>query len=291
MGEVDLMLFHNLSNKMYEWLSKQPNVKEESLTDWLLFELSDICNFIKYYAFTRNEESLIGADWDWWVLTNSNAYRFRIQAKKLRPDKDNWASFSYGNKNGIQIDLLLDSARKDSAFPLYMLYSTSSPDIDEQLSNYKNQRFQEMIKWCADCKCASFLSPTKNIYELIFGQGKKTIHDEILLNLSLRFSSFDYFLERHSLNELSESLELLNAMYCMENMSDDVKRSKNVGFKFDYKSKWSNSSSRKEIPNWLDSIIREENAFNESEMPKWFEGEFRQQLPDTLGFAIVDLRN
>ncbi len=66
-------------------MKNQPHVKEESITDWLLYDISKNNSNIYYHAFTRNEESLNGTDWEWWILTNdiySNiAYRFLIQAK------------------------------------------------------------------------------------------------------------------------------------------------------------------------------------------------------------------
>ena len=34
------MVFHEVSRECLEWMEKQPSVKEESLTDWLLYEVS-----------------------------------------------------------------------------------------------------------------------------------------------------------------------------------------------------------------------------------------------------------
>lgn len=34
------MVFHEISAECYRWLEKQPNVKEETLTDWLLYQAS-----------------------------------------------------------------------------------------------------------------------------------------------------------------------------------------------------------------------------------------------------------
>lgn len=36
------MVFHNTSKYCYEWLDRQPSVKEESLTDWLLYSFFDL---------------------------------------------------------------------------------------------------------------------------------------------------------------------------------------------------------------------------------------------------------
>lgn len=46
-----------------------------------------------------------------------------MQAKKLFNNKDNYPILSYGNKNGYQIDSLMDKAEIKNAFPLYMFYS------------------------------------------------------------------------------------------------------------------------------------------------------------------------
>ena len=279
------MLFHEISGKIYVWLKKQPNVKEESITDWLLFELSEKHKRIKYFAFTRNEESVIGADWDWWILTDTNAYRFRVQTKKLRPDIDNWFLISYSNKHGTQIDLFHESAKRDSAYPLYMFYSSTMPNINEQFGAFQNDIFYEMIKWCTDCDCGGFLSPAENIYQVVFGHQKKIITDEFILNASLKLSSFDYFLKCNSEKCINKYLELLNSKYII---SKGCKR--NYGFRYEYKKPWTNTCSDKTIPDWLDSLIRDNNSFEESQIPKWFEIEFRRQLPDVLGFAILDLR-
>ena len=96
------MIFHELSKECYEWLNKQPNVKEESLTDWLLYQSEMRSNKVFYKSFTRNEESHIGADWEWWILTEDryglSAYRLLVQAKKLKKKEDNYKAITYGNK-------------------------------------------------------------------------------------------------------------------------------------------------------------------------------------------------
>ena len=119
------MLFHDVSKYIYDWMKRQQHVKEESLTDWLLYNISQQCNFIYYQAFSRHEESKNGSDWEWWILTSDNsekrefnAYRFLVQAKKLLPNNnDNFPLISYGNKNGLQIDLLINFAKNRNALP------------------------------------------------------------------------------------------------------------------------------------------------------------------------------
>ena len=67
------------------WTNTQPNVKEESLTDWLLFNVSEKTKNITYRDFTRHEESkTTGADWEWWFIFPNFSYKFRVQAKKTK---------------------------------------------------------------------------------------------------------------------------------------------------------------------------------------------------------------
>jgi len=134
------MIFHDISRECYDWLKKQPNVKEESLTDWILYTVSERSSQFYYKAFSRNEEAYNGADWEWWILTgdysNYTAYRFLVQAKKLKKDQDNYPLISYSNRNGLQIDLLIDSAKCRNAMPIYIYYSTSSPELNKQIENF-----------------------------------------------------------------------------------------------------------------------------------------------------------
>lgn len=48
------MLFHNISAGILRWIVKQPNVKEESLTDRLLYEVSEGSDRFIYKSFSRN---------------------------------------------------------------------------------------------------------------------------------------------------------------------------------------------------------------------------------------------
>ena len=56
------MIFHDASRYCYDWLKAQSFVKEESLTDWLLYYISNHNSNVYYKAFTRNEEASNGSD-------------------------------------------------------------------------------------------------------------------------------------------------------------------------------------------------------------------------------------
>lgn len=192
------MVFHFTSRNIKMWMMEQPHVKEESLTDWLLFNISKSIPSVYYQAFSRHEEAENGADWEWWILTSDsyiksssfNAYRFFVQAKKLTNTGDNYSRLNYGNKNGLQIDLLIENAKAYHAFPFYMFYTTSEPDLDEQKKNIPFVD-QKELDWCASCENGCFLSDTNDIFQLIYGATRSRIDDIELLNHSFKLSLLD----------------------------------------------------------------------------------------------------
>ena len=124
---MNTSVFHHTSKKCHDWLQAQPQVREESLTDWLLYNVSQSTDRFYYKTFNKHEESINGSDWEWWVVFggpygNIRAFRFLVQAKKLKK-KNNYQLICYGNRHGLQIDLLIEAARKRNAMPLYMFYS------------------------------------------------------------------------------------------------------------------------------------------------------------------------
>jgi hypothetical protein len=111
-----------------KWLKSQQGVKEESLTDWLLYDIDVRRPDVIYKAFTRQEEARdTGADWEWWLIFPDGAVRLRVQAKKLKAANDNYPGLAHTNKYGLQIDKLIADASKVNAFPIYAFYSAKSP--------------------------------------------------------------------------------------------------------------------------------------------------------------------
>jgi hypothetical protein len=120
----DCRLLKESSLYVRDWIDKQSNVKEESLTDWLLFDISNKIKRISYRAFYRNEEAKItGADWEWWFLFRKNSYKFRVQAKKIKTIGDNYPSIAYSNKYGLQIDKLISDSIDNNSIPIYSFYT------------------------------------------------------------------------------------------------------------------------------------------------------------------------
>lgn len=113
----------SLSAHVHRWMMRQPAVGEESITDWLLFEASERLPQVRYYKFNRFEEARdSGADWDWWFVGNHVSMGWRVQAKKLKKDADNYADIARANRFGLQVEKLLASSAAENLLPFYSLY-------------------------------------------------------------------------------------------------------------------------------------------------------------------------
>ena len=121
---------HASSQYVRTWMQKQPEVKEESLTDWLLFDVSQKIPRITYKAFSRQEEARkTGADWEWWFLFASFGFKMRVQAKKLCPSADHYPAIAYTNRHGLQIEKLLSDAKRENFMPFYAFYTTETANV------------------------------------------------------------------------------------------------------------------------------------------------------------------
>jgi len=121
-----------LSAQVHHWMMRQPAVGEESITDWLLFEVSEQLPQVRYYKFNRFEDARVsGADWDWWFVGNRVSMGWRVQAKKLKKDADNYADIARANRFGLQIEKLLESSTAENLLPFYSLYyaATGAPGV------------------------------------------------------------------------------------------------------------------------------------------------------------------
>jgi hypothetical protein len=122
----DCTAFREASREIRNWITDQPGVKEESLTDWLLRDISKRVKNVYYSSFSRKTEARVtGADWEWWFLFDCGSYRMRVQAKKLSPTSDNYAGLAHTNKYGLQIEKLISDSIAVNAMPLYALYSAA----------------------------------------------------------------------------------------------------------------------------------------------------------------------
>lgn len=122
--------FEDCSSDIQQWITKQPEVKEESITDRLLYELSEKIPTLKYKQFTRTEEGRkTGADWEWWfIFSNKESFGARIQAKKLKDKVDNYAGIAYVSNDRLQIERLLEDSANDGLASFYSFYTSQPSD-------------------------------------------------------------------------------------------------------------------------------------------------------------------
>ncbi len=118
--------FKECSLDIQRWLTKQPEVKEESITDRFLYDLSEKISSIKYKQFTRTEEGRkTGADWEWWfIFSNKNSFAARVQAKKLKNKSDNYTGIAYVSNDMLQIERLLNDSEQDGLASFYAFYTS-----------------------------------------------------------------------------------------------------------------------------------------------------------------------
>ena len=175
-----------------------------------------------------------------------------------------------GNRNGLQIDLLIDSAKYRNAMPIYIYYSVALPEIIQQIKNF-DFIDKNVIAWCDGCTNGVYMSMAQSIKRRIFGVPRKKITEVDLLNNSLGLSMCDLLF--HSKYSPKEIMDLLNCYY-INNLGNNTSISPN-GIKH-----FGNF-----IPNYLNILIKQNKEF-----PDWYESEFKHHLDDIAGVAVVDLR-
>ncbi len=101
---------------------------EETITDLNILELKRLHPTQIYcQTFTKPQEGINGADWEWW-LTNPKRSRWlglRVQAKVLELKSDTFAHLHYRPNRGraYQSTRLKAAAEMDGLIPLYCLYA------------------------------------------------------------------------------------------------------------------------------------------------------------------------
>lgn len=126
----DCQKLEETSKYIKHWIIRQPAVKEESVTDWLLFDISEKIAGIKYKAFDRHEESRrTGADWEWWFLFPAFSFKLRVQAKKVEKIKNNYPKIAYPEGRGLQIGKLMSDSLKNNSMPVYAFYTSEMGNV------------------------------------------------------------------------------------------------------------------------------------------------------------------
>ncbi len=246
------------STEVKTWLSQQPNVKEESITDWLLYDLSKKIKYLKYYLFTRNEEGgFSGADWEWWIITNRGSFAARIQAKKIKNNGDNYPYIAYSNKTNLQIELLIDDAEKNGFAPLYTFYTKeySTLKCGAQIDNE-----------------GVYIASAVEIHNNFIKKPRHKIGNSDLLKLCNPLSCLLCCPVVQSEKHLMDGLKKYFSQYYDFRKNNNQNINPTPGF-FD------------KIPNYVSNLLGYEN------IPDWWEREFQYDIQNIKGIALLDLKN
>ena len=246
-----------------KWIYQQPAVKEESLTDWLLFQFSEKIPNIVSIVFNRFQEARItGADWEWWFLFRKNSYKIRVQAKKMA--KDNYSNIAYSNKYGLQIEKLLQDAIKTNSIPFYAFYSTEDGE-----TICEKKRKNEGV----------FIVGANQIYRSFISSGRTIISPDDLINISNVLSCFFCC---PLMNHRDNLKEFIKNYYKFENTKDiknTLKMESNIDSEYPF------LGMHKTLPNYVLSLIQ-----NNDNYLSYYEEEFEKDINEINALLICDFR-
>jgi hypothetical protein len=260
----DHKIARDTSIAVRRWLEKQPAVKEESITDWLLYTISEAMPRVTYKSFTRNEEARTsGADWEWWFVYPRYSFKMRVQAKKLFPKKDNYPGIAHTNQYGLQIDRLLADATQKNYAPFYAFYSAESGNV--LCGNGINDE-------------GVYFAGARNVYKTFLGGGKRQIQTPDALALSIALSCFfgcPMIIERSPEGPIA---------FFQHYYADEIRRDANLPV--DQLSEQNLLGFHSKIPNYLSSLLE-----SKQNIPDWWETEFSYDLQGTNSILVYDGRN
>lgn len=258
--------FRNTSEYVFRWLRGQPSVGEESITDWLLYNLSIVVPALKYKKFTRHEEAKkTGADWEWWFVDDFRGLSLRIQAKKVMADKDNYDGIAHTNRHGLQIEKLIDDARRKNSLPFYSLYH--APDGSPSVL------------------CGGMRDSGQG--QGVFLAGAVNLHNEFIVGGRRRVEAADLLARSNPLHCLvccqkvgpgmPDSVERIY-MYLRDYYHENIEK---------LNSNIDSPGLHKDAPAYVQSLLKLEEA----EIPDWWEKEFGHQIEGINSILITDLRD
>lgn len=251
------------SIEVKRWLEKQSAVKEESITDWLLYDVSRRISRIRYKTFSRYDEARnTGADWEWWFLFPAFSARTRIQAKKIAGKTDVYPIIAYTNRYGLQIEKLLQDSKTKGFVPFYALYTSS--------------RERVMCKKAISDE-GVYLAGGNRIYTDFIMNGRKALRESDVLLDSVPLSCF------------------LCCPYCRRDSDGSIVFLKHYFFSdigFGTREEAVDAQQQaipgiyREIPDYVSSFMQ----YPQGEFPDWWEGEFEHDLEDFNALVVYDAR-
>ncbi len=242
-----------------DWLHNQPTVKEDALTEFLLYQISQIFWNVRYKTFSSKDEGLIyGADWEWWIVFSDGAYKMRVQAKKERKKKFYLHKKSPKAKMN-QMEMLIDNAEKNNYIPFYMLYSTTNNG-----TLCSSSRQWEGV----------FISSAYKVYNLCSDEGKMNLASSLVIENSLLLSCL------FCCSSLSKK-----SVHVLTKFWDDFFELEKEEFHYNLHNSTNKLGLYKEVPNYVDIILSSSNYLED-----WYENEFRHEFEDLNGIFVLDMR-
>ena len=109
-------------------ISRGLGLSEETISDLILLKISKKQPYdIITVKFGKNYERQEGADWEWWVLSQSGIIGLRLQAKRIHFNNNSYEythlDYRRRNSNQYQADILIQQAQNRGMIPIYMFFN------------------------------------------------------------------------------------------------------------------------------------------------------------------------
>ena len=147
-------------NEQVDAFANNIKLSEIAITDYLLYRFKkESKNFnIKTIKYTGHEESIYGADWEWYFDLPFCKIGYRIQAKKLYKNERRIGKYGSLVLNGCQTNKLI--SRSGENFPIFVFYNHDKVMDAEILSkNRYPSRFKYQLPsyWGCSFAVANFV--------------------------------------------------------------------------------------------------------------------------------------
>lgn len=120
-----------LGRRLHEFMLNVPDAKEESLTDYLVWQwrmLDPTFRYVSAKSFSRMQESAVtGADFELelWIVGRRSSVPLLFQAKKFMRTYDSYVQrLKYPNGTQGQLTRLMSYAATNRRLPFYAIYTT-----------------------------------------------------------------------------------------------------------------------------------------------------------------------
>ncbi|MGV9540190.1 DUF6615 family protein [Nocardia beijingensis] len=123
---------------------------EESITDYVLFELHQQFPQILVHKPSKQEEARVGADWEWWIGSDTRWVCLRVQAKKFFGHYYRYLSHRTKGAGDRQIDLLIEGCKRRGYIPYHVFYNGWGGDHfdgEDRAALHTNHRYFPHTQW------------------------------------------------------------------------------------------------------------------------------------------------